>query len=237
MKKIVKIDASEIFYRNLNDMVRDAVQNGAKKIELHNVFGQRYIGTRLYLQDSVEIEIFGTPGNDLGAFMDGHRIVVHGNAQDGVGNTMNDGEIVVHGHAGDILGMSMRGGKIFVKEDVGYRMAIHMKEYKEKKPVVVIGGTAQDFFGEYMAGGVVILLGLNLRKNEFHKANFVGTGMHGGIIYIRGDIQEDQFGKEVGVFDTDENDYQLLERYVSEFSTHFKSYLHTFHLSILRRHL
>ena len=73
-----------------------------------NVVGQRYIATDL--DRPVELEIHGTPGNDLAAFMNGQTVVVHGNAQDGVGNTMNAGEVVVHGHAGDILGMSMRGG-------------------------------------------------------------------------------------------------------------------------------
>jgi glutamate synthase domain-containing protein 3 len=219
--KTIEIDSSNIFYKNLNDMIRDAANNGTRKILLQNVFGQRYIATGLRPTPRMEIEIFGTPGNDLGAFMDGHRIVVHGNAQDGVGNTMNSGEITVHGRAGDILGMSMRGGKIFVRDDVGYRVAIHMKEYMEKRPVVVIGGTAQDFFGEYMAGGIVILLGLSL-KNGMHKSNFIGTGMHGGVIYIRGKVSEHQLGKEVGISRTDESDREILSEHVGEFASRFK---------------
>jgi glutamate synthase domain-containing protein 3 len=219
MKEVVTIDARGIFYRELNAKLRQAAWNGTQKIELRNVCGQRYIGTDL--GKPVEIEIFGTPGNDLGAFMDGPRIIVHGNAQDGCGNTMNDGEIIIHGHAGDILGLSARGGKIFVKEDVGYRAGIHMKEYQDKKPMVIIGGTAQDFLGEYMAGGILILLGLNLKEGEGHKANFIGTGMHGGVIYMRGNVQEFQLGKEVGVAELDENDYSTLKELVGEFAYHF----------------
>jgi glutamate synthase domain-containing protein 3 len=41
-----------------------------------------------------------------------------------------------------------------------------MKEYKEKKPVLVIGGTAQDFAAEYMAGGIMMILGLNLKDGR-----------------------------------------------------------------------
>ena len=186
----VKLDASGIFYRELNTQLRELVANGTGRIELKNVYGQRYIGTGL--NKPVKIEIFGTPGNDLGTFMDGPSIIVRGNAQDGCGNTMNNGEIIVHGHAGDITGLSARGGKIFVREDVGYRAGIHMKEYEDKKPVVVIGGTAQDFLGEYMAGGILILLGLNLKEGERHKANFIGTGMHGGVIYLRGNVDDFQ---------------------------------------------
>jgi len=219
MKEDVTIDAQGIFYRELNAKLRQAVSNGTQKIELLNVYGQRYIGTDL--DKPVEIEIFGTPGNDLGAFMDGPRITVHGNAQDGCGNTMNSGEIIIHGHAGDILGLSAMGGKIFVREDVGYRAGIHMKEYQDKKPMVVVGGTAQDFLGEYMAGGVLILLGLNLKAGESHKANFIGTGMHGGAIYIRGDVQEFQLGKEVGVAELDDHDHRILSQFVGEFAAHF----------------
>jgi glutamate synthase domain-containing protein 3 len=217
--RVVKIDASGIFYRELNAKLRETVSNGTRKIELHNVYGQRYIGTDL--DRPVEIEIFGIPGNDLGAFMNGPKITVHGNAQDGCGNTMNSGEIIIHGHAGDIVGLSARGGKLFIRDDVGYRAGIHMKEYQDKKPVVVIGGTAQDFLGEYMAGGILILLGLNLGEGEYHKAKFIGTGMHGGIIYLRGKVNEYQLGKEVGVAELEEKDHQILQQLVGEFAAHF----------------
>lgn len=218
-KSPVRIDASGVFFRELNARLRDAVANGTQRIQIHNVYGQRYIGTDL--GKPVEIEILGTPGNDLGAFMDGPRIIVRGNAQDGCGNTMNEGEIVIHGHAGDILGLSARGGKIFVREDVGYRAGIHMKEHGDKKPVVVIGGTAQDFLGEYMAGGILILLGLNLSEGACHKAKFIGTGMHGGVIYLRGGVEDYQLGKEVGVSQLEEEDRQILRKFVSQFASHF----------------
>jgi glutamate synthase domain-containing protein 3 len=216
---VIKIDASGVYYRDLNAILREAASDRARKIELYNVHGQRYIGTDL--DKPVELEIFGTPGNDLGAFMNGPRIIVHGNAQDGCGNTMNEGEIIIHGHAGDITGLSARGGRIFVREDVGYRAGIHMKEYKDKKPVLVIGGTAQDFVGEYMAGGILILLGMGLSEDGYHKARFIGTGMHGGVIYLRGGVKDYQLGKEVGIAELEEKDYQILRQYVGEFANHF----------------
>jgi glutamate synthase domain-containing protein 3 len=217
--KTLDIDAAGVYYRDLNTRLREAVNNGVEKISLRNVHGQRYIGTDL--NKPVEIEIAGTPGNDLGAFMNGPRLTVRGNAQDGCGNTMNAGEIIIHGRAGDTAGLSARGGKIFVKEDVGYRTGIHMKEYQGKKPVIVIGGTAQDFAGEYMAGGVMILLGLNLAKGENHRSKYVGTGMHGGVIYLRGSIPRWQLGKEVDICRLNEEDNSILSQYVSEFAGHF----------------
>lgn len=218
-RSMVTIDACGVFYQQLNEQLREAVRNGVKQIELRNVCGQRYIGTNL--NRPVQIDIHGVPGNDLGAFMNGPRIIVHGNAQDGCGNTMNDGEIIIHGRAGDILGLSARGGKIFVRDSVGYRAGIHMKEYLDKKPMIVIGGTAQDFFGEYMAGGIVVLLGLTLKEGEKHRASFIGTGMHGGIIYLRGVVDDYQLGKEVGVIELDEKDRLVLAKLVTEFAGHF----------------
>jgi len=218
-EQVVRVNAMNLSHRELNARLKELTRNGTEKIELHSVYGQRYIGTDL--DKPIEIEIFGTPGNDLGAFMNGPRIVVRGNAQDGCGNTMNSGEIIVHGHAGDITGLSARGGKIFIRDDVGYRAGIHMKEYGDKNPVLVIGGTAQHFLGEYMAGGILILLGLSLREGESHRADFIGTGMHGGVIYLRGDVNDYQLGKEVGIAEPEEKDYQVLNKFVDEFACHF----------------
>jgi len=216
---ILKIDAAGMIYRDLNSQLRAAVDSGVRSIELQNVSGQRYIGTDI--RWPVEIQIYGSPGNDLGAFMDGPRIVIHGDAQDGCGNTMNGGEIVVHGRAGDIVGLASRGGKIFVRDDAGYRAGINMKECQEKKPVIVIGGTARDFLGEYMAGGILIVLGLNLSGDQAHPASSIGTAMHGGVIYLRGSVEEHQLGREVQLAGLDENDCAIIDRYVGEFANHF----------------
>ena len=133
---IFKVDAEGLYYRDLNTLLRQAIQaDGIHQMEIRNVCGQRYLGTDL--ETNIKIVIYGYPGNDLGAFMNGPTIEVHGNGQDGSGNTMNEGKIIIHGHAGDVTGNSMRGGKIFVRDYVGYRVGIHMKEYQKKIPQIV----------------------------------------------------------------------------------------------------
>ncbi|MCW4006210.1 MAG: hypothetical protein NWF04_06405 [Candidatus Bathyarchaeota archaeon] len=214
-----KVDATGMYYRELNALLRQLDKAGAKKIEIRNVYGQRYIGTDL--KNKLKIDIYGTPGNDLAAFMDGQSIEVHGNAQDCIGNTMNDGQMVIHGRAGDIAGYGMRGGKIFIRDNVGTRVGIHMKEYLDKKSTMVVGGTAQDFLGEYMAGGILVVMGLNLKDDEPHGAKFVGTGMHGGVIYVRGEVTH--LGKEVKVTDINETDKTTIETLVKEYCNHFKT--------------
>ncbi|MDO8490863.1 MAG: hypothetical protein Q7T04_02465, partial [Dehalococcoidia bacterium] len=113
------------------------------------------------------------------------------------------------------------GGRVFVRDGVGYRAGIHMKEYKDKKPVLVIGGSAQDFLGEYMAGGVLVVLGLDLKTGEPHRSNFLATGMHGGVIYLRGTVESHQLGKEVGVAELDDADRSQLGQLVGEYCQFF----------------
>jgi glutamate synthase domain-containing protein 3 len=186
---------------------------------LENVLGQRYIGAGL--KGDAEIMIHGIPGNDLACFMDGPRIVTFGNAQDGVANTMSSGTIIIHGDAGDVLAYGMRGGRLFVRGDAGYRVGIHMKEYEERIPVIVIGGTARDYFGEYMAGGSLVLLGLDRKDNELLAGDFLGTGMHGGQIFLRGPVEKWQLGKEVDEAKIDDPCWEKLERHLADFSREF----------------
>jgi glutamate synthase domain-containing protein 3 len=214
---VTKIDAEGLYYRDLNCILRAISGRGAKKVEVHGVCGQRYIGTNL--DAPMQIEIYGTPGNDLGAFMSGPKITVHGNVQDACGNTMNDGLIVVYGCAGDLTANSMRGGKIFIRDGVGYRVGIHMKEYQNKKPTLVVGGVAQDFFAEYMAGGVALVLGLNVKNGEKCVARFVGTGMHGGVIYTRGDIFKLSEGCKI--VKAGKRDMRTIHGLVNEFCGYF----------------
>ncbi|MBQ3843025.1 MAG: glutamate synthase, partial [Ruminiclostridium sp.] len=117
-------------------------------------------------------------------------ITVYGNAQDAVGDAMNDGTITIHGNVGDAAGYGMRDGKILVKGSAGYRAGIHMKEYMEKKPLMIIGGRAGDFLAEYQAGGKIIVLGIGC-EDSCPVGDFCATGMHGGVMYIRSEHEPD----------------------------------------------
>ena len=149
------IDAKNMQYSELNKMVRDSEED---KFTLDNVLGQRYIGAGL--PEGKEILINGTPGNALGAYLNGAKISVHGNAQDATGDTMNDGAIIIHGNSGDTTGYAMRSGEIYVQGNAGYRVGIHMKSYQDLFPTIVIGGKVGDFLGEYQAGGIIVVLGI-----------------------------------------------------------------------------
>ena len=175
----MQIDAKGLNYRELNRKLKELVsKDDTIEIDILNVNGHRYIGTGLENSKAI-IRLHGVPGNDLAAFMNGGSIFVYGNAEDDVGNTMNAGLVVIHGDARDVVGYSMREGKIFIKGDVGYRAGIHMKAYKNRFPSIVVGGKTEDFLGEYMAGGIIVILNRNNEKSPV--GNFTATGIHGGI--------------------------------------------------------
>lgn len=173
----MKLTVGGMHYQRLNQQIRTSSDT---EVELDGVNGQRYIGCA---SAGRTFRITGTPGNALGAYLNGSVIEVYGNAQDAAGDTMNDGEIRIHGNAGDATGYAMRGGRILIEGDTGYRAGIHMKAYREKRPALVVGGRAGSFLGEYMAGGAIVVLGTD--GDGPVVSRFCGTGMHGGHILIR----------------------------------------------------
>lgn len=207
------IDAKELDYRSLNELIKSSTDD----CEIINCLGQRFIADGL---DSGNVAIEGIPGNALGAYLNGAEINVGGNAQDAVGDTMNDGKIIIHGSVGDTAGYAMRGGEIYVRNNAGYRAGIHMKEYRDKKPVIVIGGRTGSFLGEYQAGGLIIVLGRNT-DGKPTVGNFPCTGMHGGKMIIRGSVDGIKFPSQVTLNAADENDIDEIMPYLQNYCKYF----------------
>lgn len=214
-----ELDAKGLHYRELNSRVMELLRGGHDSLVLRNVNGQRYIGAGV--QFPAKLEIHGTPGNDLAAFMDGLRISVFGNAQDAAANTMNKGELVIHGNAGDLPGYSMRGGEVFIRGSVGYRAGVHMKAYGDQKPLMVIGGKAGDFLGEYMAGGDIVLFGLGCSPDEPVIEDNIAPGMHGGRIFVPGPVDEYCLGREVQMSELDCEELTFLKQVAQRYVHHF----------------
>jgi glutamate synthase domain-containing protein 3 len=206
------INAKQIDFKELNGQVRAAKGD----VRIDECYGQRFIGSALRGR---KITINGTPGNALGAYLDGGIIEVNGNAQDATGDTMNNGKIIIHGNAGDALGYAMRGGAIFVRGDAGYRSGIHMKEYRDTKPLIVIGGKTGSFLGEYLAGGLIVVLGIG--SDAVPVGNFTGTGMHGGKIFVRTDRELAGLPAQVTEDIASPDDLREIQPYIAEFAGYF----------------
>lgn len=208
------LNAKALNHKSLNEQIKRLDGD----IQLENVLGQRFIAAGL---SQKKLDIYGTPGNALGAYLNGAVINVYGNAQDAVGDTMNAGQINVFGNIGDAPGYAMRGGKIYIKGDAGYRAGIHMKAYKEHIPVLMIGGKAGSFLGEYQAGGIIIVLGLS-DDNRDIVANFPCTGMHGGKMFLRSRCEGIHFPHQVTARPAKRSDLEEIKEYISEFCGVFK---------------
>ena len=191
------IQAKGLHFSELNARIRAAEGD----ICIQSCLGQRYIASGMR---GKRIEIHGTPGN----------------AQDATGDTMNAGSIFVHGSAGDATGYAMRGGAIYVRDAAGYRAGIHMKAYEDRLPVLVIGGSAGSFLGEYQAGGVIVVLGLDRTDGQPPIGNFCGTGMHGGRIYLRCSVAP-ELSPQVDVRAAEEADLAAIANYVRTYAAAF----------------
>ncbi len=212
------IEAGLRRYEEVNDEIKLDLEKKNKCI-VKDVNGQRYIGCAL--DSGKTIEVYGTPGNDMACYLNGGKVEVFGNCQDAVGNTMNGGEIIVHGHSGDAMGYGMRDGQIYIKDNVACRGGIHMKEFRQMRPVLVIGQNAGSFLGEYMAGGTIVLLGLNIKRGEKLFGTHCASGMHGGKIFVRGSFPKEYLSDNIKVTSLDETDLEELEGYVKKYCKYF----------------
>ncbi len=211
----MKINASDMEFKVLNDKVR---LSSDRDIEIHDLCGQRYIAAG---SEGKNIKIYGVAGSALASFLDGSTVEVFDNVEDAVGDTMNDGLVIVHGSAGDTLGYAMRGGRIYIRDKAGYRTGIHMKAYREKQPLIIIGESAGSFLGEYQAGGTIIVLGRK-QNGKAPVGYFTGTGMHGGRIILRSDELPVDLPSQVKWKKADDEERKEISDLIEEFCTIFR---------------
>lgn len=195
---IPTMDSSGVGFSEINDFLRKAYLSGSEGARIDNVSGQRYLGIGFSTRQEdgtrrrFKVQLHGYPGNCLANLNDGVSFEVFGNVSDDLADTMHAGSVVVHGSARDVAGQTLQGGHIFVRGSVGNRAGIQMREYKQAKPYFVVGETADDYLGEYMAGGIMAVL--NLGGSERPVGKFAATGLVGGAVYIRGEVDPTQLG-------------------------------------------
>ncbi len=134
-------------------------------------------------ENHIRIELFGTAGQSLGAFLvRGVRLEVYGDANDYVGKGLSGGTIVVRpaftsslvSNVNTIVGNTVlygaTSGRLFAAGQAGERFAV-----RNSGAEAVVEGTGSNAC-EYMTGGTVVVLG---RTGE----NFA-AGMTGGMAYV-----------------------------------------------------
>lgn len=207
----MEINAKGLSFQELNNVIRNN-----DDVTFTNVNGQRYIASGA---SNKTINLYGVAGNATASYLNGATINIYGNAQDALCDTMNNGLVIVHGNIGDTACYASKGGKLFVKGNAGYRLGVHIKEYKDKKPVIIIGGTCGSFLGEYQAGGVIIII--NKDNKESPVGLNVANGMHNGVIYIRKPVNDIDFASHVIIEEVDPSIDNKLREYLEEYNHYF----------------
>ncbi len=95
-----------------------------------------------------------------------------------------------------------------------------MKAYQEKVPVIIVGGETGCFLGEYQAGGLIVVLGLNTSGKAPVDA-FCATGMHGGSIFVRSDVLPDDLPDQVVAHRAEKADLEVIRPHVHDFCAAF----------------
>jgi glutamate synthase domain-containing protein 3 len=175
--------------RVLEERIQAAVEQGHRHIEVH-AFGQHGIGGRLWKAGSEQIfvRVTGHTGQRLGAMgFPNTRIETMGSASDDVGWLNAGAQIVVHGNAGNGVANAMAQGKIYIAGNIGARgMTMTKHNPRHAPPELWVLGSVGDYFGEFMAGGIAVVCGIESQNPN----NILGyrplVGMVGGKVFFRG---------------------------------------------------
>ena len=175
--------------RVLEEQIQDAILRGQRSFEIQ-AFGQHGIGGRLWAAgaESIQVKITGHPGQRVGSMGYPNTLIeVLGPASDDVGWLNAGAEIVVHGNAGNGCANAMAQGKISIAGNIGARgMTMTKHNPRFAPPELWVLGSAGDYFGEFMAGGIAVICGHEAQNCD----NVLGyrpfVGMVGGKVFFRG---------------------------------------------------
>ncbi len=180
------LDAADINYKELDKYI---INTGKKKVRIKGVSGHKYIGMK-FSSENYHLKLYGNAGNCLMNLNANNNVDVYGNVSDDCCDSMSGGIIKIYGNAGDVLGQALTAGKIYIKGNTGNRTGIQMRAYGDENPVIVIGGGFDDYLGEYMSGGTILVLG----DKNCHYGKYIASGMIGGKIYIHGKVDPESAG-------------------------------------------
>ena len=175
--------------RILEEKIQQAVEAGHRELKII-ALGQHGIGGRLWKagNEKVHVIIEGNAGQRTGSFGYPNTFIeIRGPVSDDVGWLNAGAEIVVHGNAGNGLANGMAQGKVYVAGNTGSRgMTMTKSNPRFAPPEVWVLGSVGDYFGEFMAGGIAVVCGIDGQNPK----NVLGyrplVGMVGGKVFFRG---------------------------------------------------
>lgn len=183
------VRGSRLSSRVLEEQIQMAVSMGYRFLEVR-AYGQHGIGGRLWKagDERIRLRITGHSGQRVGAFGYANtHIEIMGPASDDVGWLNAGAQIVVHGHASNGAANAMAQGKIYVAGNIGSRgMTMTKQNPRFDPPELWVLGSAGDYFGEFMAGGIAVICGHTPQTPENVLGHRPLVGMVGGKVFFRG---------------------------------------------------
>ena len=184
-----KVDGQRIDSRLLEEQIQSAVAQGHTRLKIE-AYGQHGIGGRLWPagDKKIHVQISGPVGQRAGSMgFANTRIEIFGATSDDIGWLNAGAEIVVHGNAANGACNAMAQGKVFVGGSIGARgMTMTKQNPRFDAPELWVLGSAGDYFGEFMAGGIAVICG----HEPQDPSNVLGyrplVGMVGGKVLFRG---------------------------------------------------
>ena len=194
--KFIKIsgkkDGKRISSRVLEEIIHRHIKNGRRSIEVEG-FGQHGIGGRLWDAgtEKTYIRITGQSGQRTGSMGNANtRIEVMGPASDDIGWLNAGAQIIVHGHTSHGVMNGAAQGKVYIGGSIGARgMTMTKRNPRFEPPELWVMGTAGDYFGEFMAGGIAVICGHNSGPRDQILGHRPLVGMVGGKVFVRGSVQ------------------------------------------------
>ena len=172
--KSAEIDTDEMTTREVNERIRELMNDGVGTIKILNPRGKHSLGVGILSRVNMEIE--GSLGYFGVGLIDGPNVRINGRVGWSCGENMMAGTVVIEKNAGSTFGAAIRGGDLVCKGSVGSRTGIDMKG-----GTIIVGGDTGALTGFMMQRGRMIFCG-NAGKN-------LGDSMYDGTIFVGGDIQ------------------------------------------------
>ncbi len=188
-----KKDGKRIPSRVLEEMIHHHIKNGRRNIEIQG-FGQHGIGGRLWDagSENTHIRITGQSGQRTGSLGSANTLIeIMGPASDDVGWLNAGAEIIVHGNASNGVMNGAAQGKVYIAGSIGARgMTMTKRNPRFDPPELWVLGSAGDYFGEFMAGGIAVICGHNIDPRDEILGYRPLIGMVGGKIFVHGSVDE-----------------------------------------------
>ncbi len=211
-------DNNRMSTQELLQFITEKINEGYINFDI-DACGQHNIGGSSWAKDR-ESKLFFTlrnPGQRVGAMaLKGTKIVVEGSAPADVGWLNSGATIVVKGDCGDTAAHCAAGGKIYAAGRVGTRSGALMKhDPKFDSPEFWVLKNTGSFGFEFMGGGIAVVCGWDCDSLPSVLGSRSCVGMVGGIIYVRGPIQD--VADCVEIKSLDGQDIEFLENGMAKF--------------------